>query len=112
MIAAFIPFAIFFFQKFVNSLKSPLEYPMDPSSPTSNGIVMTDISSNGIQLTKMGYNGEPTKVPLNGGDYEKGRPYYSDSGEKLYPHINDSDDYWGRQKLLNHEDKTHNHNNV
>ena len=85
---------------------------MDPSSPTSNGIVMTDISSNGIQLTKMGYNAEPTKVPLNGGDYEKGRPYYSDSGEKLYPHVNDSDDYWGRQKLLNHEDKTHNHNNV
>ena len=73
---------------------------------------MTDISLNGVQLTKMGYNTEPTKLPLNDVDHEKGRPYYSESGEKLYPHLDENEDYWGRQKLLNHDEKNHNHNDL
>lgn len=98
-------------RKFVNSLKSPLEYPMDPAMNgdiTSNGIVFTDLSSKGVVLTKVDHNTESTNFPVNDLDHEKGPPSYSESGEKLYPHLHENEDYWGRKSLLNDDEKFRN----
>ena len=84
---------------------------MDPTvngDITSNGVVFTDLSSNGVVLTKVDHNTESTKFPVNDLDHEKGPPSYSESGEKLYPHLHENEDYWGRKSLLNDDEKFRN----
>ena len=109
-----IKHSLFFPQKFCNSLKSPLPNPLTGSSlfnkdPRSAG-AFTDLSSNGIVLQKLDYNSEATKYPANGFHRESAPPpNYSESGDGLYPHLNDDDEeYWGRKNLLNGENNAHN----
>ena len=91
-------------------MKSPLPNPLTNSSPfnrdpSSAGVVFTDLSSNGIVLKKLDYSSEATKFPMNDGDHESRVPDYSESGDGLYPHLHNDEEYWGRKNLLNGENK-------